>query len=59
MPSTFLKPNFPFQLKYSQHWPIICVDKNDDITEIHLNNRTMGPLQAPSHLVFAFYHAYK
>ncbi|GAB6022827.1 hypothetical protein CHUAL_006923 [Chamberlinius hualienensis] len=46
-------------LKYSQHWPIICVDKDGEVTEIHCNNRTMGPLQAPSHLVLAFYHAYK
>lgn len=46
-------------LKYSQHWPIICVDKDGELTEIHLNNRTMGPLQAPSHLVLAFYHAYQ
>uniref|UniRef100_T1IZY7 Gamma-butyrobetaine dioxygenase n=1 Tax=Strigamia maritima TaxID=126957 RepID=T1IZY7_STRMM len=46
-------------LKYSQYWPIICTDKQDEITEIHYNNRTMGPVQTPSHLVLPFYHAYR
>lgn len=44
--------------KFSQTWPIICTNNEGDITEIHYNNRTMGPLQAPSHLVTPFYHAY-
>ncbi|XP_014679330.1 PREDICTED: gamma-butyrobetaine dioxygenase-like [Priapulus caudatus] len=45
--------------RYSQKVPIICVDKAGDIEEVHVNNRTMGPLQVPSHLVLPFYHAYK
>ncbi|KAG1673058.1 Gamma-butyrobetaine dioxygenase [Nymphon striatum] len=45
--------------RYVQHWPIICVDNNGDIQEIHHNNRTMGPLQVPNHMVIPFYHAYK
>lgn len=46
-------------LKYSQHWPIVCVNKDGDVVEIHYNNRTMGTLQVPSHLVLPFYHAYR
>nr|CAG4637028.1 EOG090X06NC [Ceriodaphnia reticulata]SVE72949.1 EOG090X06NC [Ceriodaphnia reticulata] len=45
-------------MKFSQTWPIICTDNDGAVTEIHYNNRTMGPLQAPSHLVTPFYHAY-
>lgn len=53
-----------FQIKnkgkrYSQLWPVICLNQDGDITEIHYNNRTMGPLQTPSHIVVPFYHAYK
>ncbi|XP_046394006.1 gamma-butyrobetaine dioxygenase-like [Ischnura elegans] len=53
-----------FQIKnqgnrYSQLWPIICLNSEGDITEIHYNNRTMGPVQSPSHVVVPFYHAYK
>lgn len=45
-------------MKFAQTWPIICTDNEGAVTEIHYNNRTMGPLQAPSHLVTPFYHAY-
>jgi len=53
-----------FQIKtsgkrYSQLWPIVVLNKDGDVSEIHYNNRTMGPLQAPSHVVLPFYHAYK
>ncbi|CAG2053397.1 unnamed protein product [Timema podura] len=53
-----------FQIKnkgkrYSQLWPVICVNQEGDVSEIHYNNRTMGPLQVPSHIVVPFYHAYK
>jgi len=44
--------------KFSQVWPVICLDDKGEICEIHYNNRTMGPLQAPTHLVTPFYHAY-
>nr|CAD7258918.1 unnamed protein product [Timema shepardi] len=45
--------------RYSQLWPVICVNHDGDVSEIHYNNRTMGPLQVPSHIVLPFYHAYK
>ncbi|GLH11188.1 MIP04111p [Gryllus bimaculatus] len=53
-----------FQIKtkgkrYSQLWPIITLNQDGDVCEIHYNNRTMGPLQAPSHIIVPFYHAYK
>lgn len=34
------------------------MNNEGEVTEIHYNNRTMGPLQVPSHLVTPFYHAY-
>ncbi|KAF2358772.1 protein of unknown function DUF971 [Trinorchestia longiramus] len=46
-------------MRYSALWPVICTDSEGDITEIHYNNRTMQPLQAPTHVVTPFYHAYK
>ncbi|KAI9552810.1 hypothetical protein GHT06_020690 [Daphnia sinensis] len=45
-------------MKFSQTWPIICTDNEGKVTEIHYNNRTMGPLQAPNHLITPFYHSY-
>jgi len=45
--------------KFSNTWPILCTNNEGHVTEIHYNNRTMGPLQTPSHLVTPFYHAYK
>lgn len=45
--------------KFSNHWPILCTNSEGHVTEIHYNNRTMGPLQTPTHLVSPFYHAYK
>ncbi|KAA0191833.1 hypothetical protein HAZT_HAZT010520 [Hyalella azteca] len=46
-------------MRYSAIWPVICTNSDGDITEIHYNNRTMQPLQAPTHVVTPFYHAYK
>lgn len=46
-------------MNYSQTIPVICVDKDGEVQEIHYNNRTMAPLQVPSHLVMPFYHAYQ
>uniref|UniRef100_A0A6A7FM21 Gamma-butyrobetaine dioxygenase-like n=1 Tax=Hirondellea gigas TaxID=1518452 RepID=A0A6A7FM21_9CRUS len=46
-------------MRYSSIWPVICTNGEGDITEIHYNNRTMQPLQAPTHVVTPFYHAYK
>ncbi|KAG7170366.1 Gamma-butyrobetaine dioxygenase-like 3 [Homarus americanus] len=46
-------------LKYSALWPILCTNREGDVTEVHYNNRTMKPLQAPTHVVTPFYHAYK
>nr|CAD7460450.1 unnamed protein product [Timema tahoe] len=51
--------NNPLHKRYSQLWPVICVNQEGDVSEIHYNNRTMGPLQVPSHIVVPFYHAYK
>ncbi|XP_045103370.1 gamma-butyrobetaine dioxygenase-like isoform X3 [Portunus trituberculatus] len=45
--------------QYSAVWPILCTNASGDITEVHYNNRTMKPLQAPTHVVTPFYHAYK
>ncbi|XP_043244182.1 gamma-butyrobetaine dioxygenase-like [Amphibalanus amphitrite] len=45
--------------RYGNMVPIIVTDSEGDVTEIHYNNRTMGPLQAPDHVVVPFYHAYK
>jgi gamma-butyrobetaine dioxygenase len=44
---------------YKHHVPLICLDNNGEIEEIHVNNRTMGPLHSPPHLVTPFYSAYK
>ncbi|XP_064480539.1 gamma-butyrobetaine dioxygenase-like isoform X2 [Ornithodoros turicata] len=46
-------------MRYSQTTPIICVGKDGNTEEIHYNNRTMAPLQAPPQLVKPFYHALK
>ncbi|XP_076351037.1 gamma-butyrobetaine dioxygenase-like [Tachypleus tridentatus] len=46
-------------MRYSQCIPVICVDKNGEVQEIHYNNRTLSPIQLPSHLVLPFYYAYK
>lgn len=46
-------------MRYSQMNPIICVGKEGNVEEIHYNNRTMAPIQTPSHLVAPFYHALK
>lgn len=46
-------------MTYSQSFPVICVDNEGEIEEIHYNNRTMSPLQTQSHLVTPFYHAYR
>ncbi|XP_023233830.1 uncharacterized protein LOC111633481 [Centruroides sculpturatus] len=46
-------------MNYSQTIPVICVDNDGEVQEIHYNNRTMAPLQIPSHLVMPFYHAYQ
>lgn len=46
-------------MRYSALWQVICLDAEGDVTEIHYNNRTMQPLQAPVHVVTPFYHAYK
>ncbi|CAG0919307.1 unnamed protein product [Notodromas monacha] len=53
-----------FQIKmdgkrYSQLWPVIALDSHGDLAEIHYNNRTSGPLQAPNNVVIPFYHALK
>ncbi|XP_064114241.1 gamma-butyrobetaine dioxygenase-like isoform X1 [Macrobrachium nipponense] len=45
--------------QYSAIWPVLCTNSNGDVTEVHYNNRTMKPLQAPTHVVTPFYHAYK
>ena len=45
--------------QYSAVWSILCTNASGDITEVHYNNRTMKPLQAPIHVVTPFYHAYK
>jgi len=45
--------------KFSNQTPILCTNNEGHVTEIHYNNRTMGPLQMPSHLVTPFYHAYR
>lgn len=45
--------------QYSALWPILCTNSDGDVTEVHYNNRTMKPLQAPTHVVTPFYHAYK
>ncbi|KAK8748261.1 hypothetical protein OTU49_016393 [Cherax quadricarinatus] len=45
--------------QYSALWPILCTNSEGDVTEVHYNNRTMKPLQAPTHVVTPFYHAYK
>ncbi|KAK7072111.1 hypothetical protein SK128_005471 [Halocaridina rubra] len=45
--------------KYSALWPILCTNSDGDVTEVHYNNRTMKPLQAPTHVVTPFYHAYR
>ncbi|KAG0713455.1 Gamma-butyrobetaine dioxygenase [Chionoecetes opilio] len=45
--------------QYSSVWPILCTNSDGDMTEVHYNNRTMKPLQAPTHVVTPFYHAYK
>ena len=47
------------QRKFSNQTPILCTNNEGHVTEIHYNNRTMGPLQMPSHLVTPFYHAYR
>ncbi|XP_062507732.1 gamma-butyrobetaine dioxygenase-like [Corticium candelabrum] len=44
---------------YKHHVQIICLDNSGHMEEIHINNRTMGPLHAPLHLVKLFYSAYK
>ncbi|MCL4116511.1 UNVERIFIED_CONTAM: hypothetical protein GTU68_031706, partial [Idotea baltica] len=46
-------------MRYSALWQVICLDADGDVSEIHYNNRTMQPLQAPTHVVTPFYHAYK
>ncbi|RXG62471.1 Gamma-butyrobetaine dioxygenase, partial [Armadillidium vulgare] len=46
-------------MRYSALWQVICLDAEGDVSEIHYNNRTMQPLQAPVHVVTPFYHAYK
>ncbi|KAG0413944.1 hypothetical protein HPB47_008897 [Ixodes persulcatus] len=46
-------------MRYSQMSPIICVGKDGSVEEIHYNNRTLAPIQAPAHLVAPFYHALK
>ncbi|CAG0886700.1 unnamed protein product, partial [Darwinula stevensoni] len=53
-----------FQIKsggkrYSNLWPVILLDNQGNVSEIHYNNRTMGPLQAPGHIIIPFYHALK
>lgn len=45
--------------QYSAVWPILCTNSEGDVTEVHYNNRTMKPLQAPTHVITPFYHAYK
>jgi hypothetical protein len=48
-----------FQKRYSQLWPVIALDAQGDVTEIHYNTRTSGPLQAPNNVVIPYYHALK
>ncbi|EDV19874.1 uncharacterized protein TRIADDRAFT_61648 [Trichoplax adhaerens] len=43
---------------YNQTKPIICLDKDGNFSEIHVNNRTMGPIQAPKETINPFYSAY-
>ena len=50
---------FAFQKRYSNLWPVILLDNQGNVSEIHYNNRTMGPLQAPGHIIIPFYHALK
>lgn len=45
--------------QYSAVWPVLCTNSDGDVIEVHYNNRTMKPLQAPTHVVIPFYHAYK
>lgn len=45
--------------QYSALWPVLCTNTDGDVTEVHYNNRTMKPLQAPTHVVTPFYQAYR
>lgn len=47
------------KMRYSQQCPTICTGRNGELLEIHYNNRTTRPLQAPSQVIPAYYHAYK
>lgn len=50
---------FSHNMRYSQTKPVICVNKEGMVSEIHYNNRTLAPVQTPPHLVAPFYHALK
>lgn len=50
---------FSHNMRYSQTKPVICVNKEGNVSEIHYNNRTLAPVQMAPHLVSAFYHALK
>ncbi|XP_050704041.1 gamma-butyrobetaine dioxygenase-like isoform X2 [Eriocheir sinensis] len=45
--------------QYSAVWPVLCTNSDGDVIELHYNNRVMQPLQASTHVVIPFYHAYK
>ncbi|XP_037276727.2 gamma-butyrobetaine dioxygenase-like [Rhipicephalus microplus] len=46
-------------MRYSQTKPVICVNKDGHVCEIHYNNRTLAPVQTSPHLVAPLYHALK
>ncbi|XP_054926609.1 gamma-butyrobetaine dioxygenase-like isoform X5 [Dermacentor andersoni] len=50
---------FSHKMRYSQTRPVICVNKDGNVCEIHYNNRTLAPVQVAPHLVAPFYHALK
>ncbi|KAH7953218.1 hypothetical protein HPB49_006188 [Dermacentor silvarum] len=50
---------FSHKMRYSQTKPVICVNKDGNVCEIHYNNRTLAPVQTAPHLVAPFYHALK
>lgn len=50
---------FSHNMRYSQMRPVICVNKEGNVSEIHYNNRTLAPVQVTPHLIAPFYHALK
>ena len=44
---------------FSANWPVIQLDHHQDVVAIHINERTMAPLENEAHLVEPVYHALK